>query len=651
MIFRFKSHGSRAALLSVFVAAAFLLIPHSRPLTGGAEAGGTHESRAARDPGEGPALVRVSVTSDKALEVLRSLGARLYLRGDGFVVVKMDRMDLPSLRWAGVPWRELAVPEPGPLYYLLPGRGTPALPFPGLMVVDDNGDGAIVVGGDDAIAAARGSGHMVLPLDREWPLWPSGFLGIEFVHDVVARDNTIYNRTRLVSPDTLASYIQHLQDYGTRHSDSPEVVYAGRWLVNTLGRFGYPDTLFEVLQGPKGEILGRAGNVTGSKPGRTKPEYRVLVGGHYDSITNGEPVPPQEEAPGADDNASGVAAGLEIARMLANVDLDATVEYVFFSEEEQGLIGSRRFAQQLVLDGVPTDHLFFINMDMIGNMDHLPWQVYIFTDKASEPLARLTSRVAEAYTTVIPVIPGNAGRSDHAMLQQVGYPAIFLHEVDFSQVYHSRRDLLSYLEMDYMAEVVRIVMATVLHLATSAAPPSEIVATRDEAGDVMLEWTHSADADLIKYQVELLDGDGTAVDTSYTADNYTIIPRDKIGTASSARVSSVDVLGAGEPGESIFIGTGAEVSARAYPSPAGSRVSFQVFVPGVGSSVDGTVNVWDAAGRLVHSRRYESLGRGSHVLDWVTESPDGEKIPSGVYFYRFEAEGLGGHGGKLLILQ
>ena len=91
--------------------------------------------------------------------------------------------------------------------------------------------------------------------------------------------------------------------------------------------------------------------------------------------------------------------------------------------------------------------------------------------------------------------------------------------------------------------------------------------------------------------------------------------------------------------------------ARAFPNPVSDEVRFQVFVPGFGSSVDGTVSVLDAAGRLVRSIRYEGLSRGTHVLEWNGESSDGGRVPTGVYFYVFEAEGVGSHAGKLLVLR
>ena len=103
------------------------------------------------------------------------------------------------------------------------------------------------------------------------------------------------------------------------------------------------------------------GNVVATKIGSTAPEYHILVGGHYDSIASGGLA--GISAPGADDNASGTAAALEIARLLAGVELDATVEFVLFTAEEIGLLGSLEYVTQLAANKVPTETIFFINME------------------------------------------------------------------------------------------------------------------------------------------------------------------------------------------------------------------------------------------------------------------------------------------------
>jgi aminopeptidase YwaD len=509
-----------------------------------------------------------------------------------------------------------------------------------------------VTGDAGAIAAAADAGYLTIALDRPWPILGSGFTGVTFVHDSATRDDEYYRLTRFISRDSLASYVKHLQDYGTRHTESAQVIRAGKWLVDTLGRFGYPDTLFEGYEGgDKDLIAGTAGNVTGSKPGLRHPEFRILVGGHYDSITHGESVPPWIEAPGADDDASGVAAALEIARVLSSYPLDATVEYVMFAAEEGGLRGSKHYAAQLAADGVPADKLFLINMDMIGNCEGLPWRVKIISNRASQPLADVVGNVAEAYTELSPVMMGNTADSDHASFHQAGYPAIMLHEFDFSTVYHSRKDRLSEMEMDYMTEIVRTVAASVLHLAVLADPPSGLIAACSDSGGMDVEWLHSLDADVIGYHVELMDGNGRVVHTTFTNESHVRIPEEALDGAEAVQVRAEDVLGEGDPSEAVYFGGGGTVAAKAVPNPTTAGVRFHVFTPGSGATVSATVKVVDAAGRLMRSIEYGAIDRGSQVLEWDGRTSNGDPAPTGVYFYVFEARGVGRRAGKLMVVR
>ena len=90
----------------------------------------------------------------------------------------------------------------------------------------------------------------------------------------------------------------------------------------------------------------------------------VIVGGHFDSIALDRTPGTQDVAPGADDNASGVAAVLEIARILSQVELDATVIFAFWGAEELGRIGSSHFASQARARGDSIRVMF--QLDSIG---------------------------------------------------------------------------------------------------------------------------------------------------------------------------------------------------------------------------------------------------------------------------------------------
>src|SRR5690606_32635139 len=105
-------------------------------------------------------------------------------------------------------------------------------------------------------------------------------------------------------------------------------------------------------------------NVVATIRGATRPDETVLVGAHYDS-RNKQIADFRGPAPGADDNASGTAALLELARSLAADRPGRSVHLVAFSGEEQGLIGSRAYARACGDEGLSIT--LMVNLDMIGH--------------------------------------------------------------------------------------------------------------------------------------------------------------------------------------------------------------------------------------------------------------------------------------------
>ncbi len=501
--------------------------------------------------------------------------------------------------------------------------------------------------GTAATAGAEYASARGLPVERGCPTGPAGFLDLEFVNEVVEPSRTFANRIRYVSQDTLRSTIEHLENYGTRYYESFQIIRAAEWLKKRLLGMGYGDVYFQDVRDPQGRLIGSK-NVVAVKAGGARPQFRILVGGHYDSIVHGFPL---NVAPGADDNASGTAGALEIARILSNAALDATVEFVFFTAEEIGLYGSEEFAAECEEDGVPTDELFCINMDMIANSESEPWAVRFYYDRRSTPLAQLAARVGEAYTDLVPYLSGWSPYSDHAPFSRHGYPALFVQEYDENMLLHTPDDRLVNLEVDYAAEVVRMVAALVLHLGVLADPPEAVVATRHTSGETTVQWSHSTDADVIGYNLELLDYDKNLLGVYFTSENSLALDVEQTADAAWARVRAVDVLGEGSPSHSVSLGGEGIVFSGAVPNPARSHCRFELFVPGAGGPVNASFKIVDAYGRLVRSVHEGSLSRGPHVFDWNTLCENGSAAPEGVYFYALEIDGLGRERGKLVVVR
>lgn len=214
-------------------------------------------------------------------------------------------------------------------------------------------------------------------------------------------------------------------------------------------------------------------NVVGVLTGTTQADEIVLITAHLDSTSYGG------LAPGADDNASGSVGVLVAAEILSQYQFERTLRFVFFTGEEQGLLGSNQYAQAVYAAGD--------NIVAVYNMDMIAWD----DDDIGGPTLRLHTRyttdpdydgdlqIAGVFTNVVnayglssyltPIIDAdNIRASDHASFWSKGYPAILAiedDEGDFNDYYHSQNDRLQYLDMTYYTNYVKASVGTAAHLA------------------------------------------------------------------------------------------------------------------------------------------------------------------------------------------
>lgn len=217
-------------------------------------------------------------------------------------------------------------------------------------------------------------------------------------------------------------------------------------------------------------------NISGIKSGTTHPRQYVLIGAHYDSQPHGL------IAPGADDNASGVAALLEIARIFQNESFPYTVVFGFWDEEEIGLKGSIAYVQSI---GSDNDTLLgYVNLDMIGwdgNGDGLV-EVNVRNVANSVKLADLVVQNNADYSIGLQtqVINPGPNSSDFASFWTRGYTAVGINEVyygeDNNPYWHTTADSLGHFNLDYFLKCTRLALATVGEIATNA---SQVVSVRN----------------------------------------------------------------------------------------------------------------------------------------------------------------------------
>lgn len=239
-----------------------------------------------------------------------------------------------------------------------------------------------------------------------------------------------------VNADSIWSKIATLTSM-ERYCSSPDTV-CRHWLSDYFTQLGFDAVSYHYFSS------GKMPNVVAERTGELYPDSIIVVGAHYDSYTWG--------APGADDNASGTAGIMEVARILAAQHFQKTIRFVCFSAEEIGLVGSYAYAQSVVNAG---EKIFaMINLDMISHAQSAlePPDFYVSWNSNSQ---QLLQHMENALQTYVPQSDWNDGSgspyasaSDHASFWAMGIPAIFLNDCldlgspNFNSHIHSSDDVI-----------------------------------------------------------------------------------------------------------------------------------------------------------------------------------------------------------------
>jgi hypothetical protein len=294
----------------------------------------------------------------------------------------------------------------------------------------------------------------------------------------------------------------------------------------------------------------------------------VLVTGHYDS-RNSSNENTTDPAPGANDDASGTAVSLECAHVLSKQKFPATIIFLAVAGEEQGLDGSKHFAQMARQKGWQLEAV--LNNDIVGgdkNDEQNPDTVRVFSegvpaaateaelrriralggenDSPSRELARYIAEIGNAYLVPYGFTPTLIYRrdrylrgGDHTSFNEQGFAAVRFTEwrEDFHHQHQNVRtengieygDLPKFVNFEYVANVARLNAATLASLALAPAPPKDAkILTKELENSTRLTWTPSAHST----QTEVL---WRATD----AGQWNLLPNLK-GVASGAPTSGMD---------------------------------------------------------------------------------------------------------------
>jgi hypothetical protein len=361
---------------------------------------------------------------------------------------------------------------------------------------------------------------------------------------------------REIDQHRIQATIEKLAAFGTRHTLSSQddpvrgIGAARDWIFQELsayaeksgGRMTVEKQSFIQPVSSRIPVPTPITNVIATLKGDTSPARIYVVTGHYDSRVT-DVLDFTSDAPGADDDASGVAVVLELARVLATRHSEATLVFAAVAGEEQGLYGSDYMAQQYKNAGADIQAMF--SNDIVGTGDAHdgtasdPRTVRLFVegvptsetpeqasvrksvggenDGPARQLGRFVAEVTDGPQTGMDVrVIWRRDRylrgSDHISFLLRGYPAArfteprenFAHEHQNTRVENGVQfgDLVEFCDFGYIARVARVNAATLWSLAQAPGTPKGVVVdTTQLTNSTTLRWTPGTEPDLAGYEV------------------------------------------------------------------------------------------------------------------------------------------------------
>ncbi len=341
-------------------------------------------------------------------------------------------------------------------------------------------------------------------------------------------------------PDQLRATVAKLVSFGTRHTLSSAtdpkrgIGAARRWTAARFTEIGKAcggclvvETIGEQFTGPRAPNGVRVEDVFAIQRGMTDPERVIIVQGHIDSRVS-DVMDFTSDAPGANDDASGVALEIEAARLLSKEKFPATIVYAALSGEEQGLWGGQLLARTAKARGWNVAAV--LNNDIVGNTTGIGGakddkRVRVFSegirlaenldaakarranggedDSPSRSLAKAVRRVAEREKDLEAFAVRRPDRfqrgGDHTPFLEHGYPAVRFTEVteNYNHQHQTLRtengqffgDTIDHMDFPYLAKVTALNMAVVRELARAPGAPESVTISGAVSADTTVSWS------------------------------------------------------------------------------------------------------------------------------------------------------------------
>ncbi|SFA45202.1 Peptidase family M28 [Pedobacter suwonensis] len=362
---------------------------------------------------------------------------------------------------------------------------------------------------------------------------------------VVNRNQDIDKMVKAVNPDSLKSYISKMVSFGTRNtlsdikSKTKGIGAARNWVLSKFNQFAkqsdgrltaYLDTITLKPDGKRVDQPTLLGNAVAILKGTDANDKRVyVVSGHLDSRVT-DVMNRTSDAPGANDDGSGVAGVIEAARIMSQYKFPATIIFVAVSGEEQSLLGSGFMASKAKKENWSLDAM--LNNDMIGSNNSSETQIIdntrlrVFSeglpsfdldknaksirqfglenDGKSRQLARYVKEIGERYVDQLEVklIYRNdrfLRGGDHTPFVENGFTAVRITEMNenFDHQHQDLRtengvrygDLQEFMDFEYLRKNTGVNIAVLANLAKAPSSPTEVkVDVKNLSNSTLLYW-------------------------------------------------------------------------------------------------------------------------------------------------------------------
>ncbi len=391
-------------------------------------------------------------------------------------------------------------------------------------------------------------------------LFPLLIISAAIAISAVAQSTTkpnkdIQNLLKEVSSKQIEVYNRKLVSFGTRNTNSSQddpkrgIGAARDWIFEEFKRIsadcgGCLEVEKQTYLQEKGRRVPADINLTNilaTLKGTKNPDRIYVVSGHYDSMC-GDPSDGNCDAPGANDDGSGTAAVIEMARVMSKQKYDATIIFMTVAGEEQGLLGAAYFAEQAVVNKMDIEAMF--TNDIIGGVKtfkdapdrnsvrvfaegvpsneteaqaNLRRSVGGENDSASRQMGRFVKDAADLYSPNFSVqVIYRRDRylrgGDHIPFLERGFAALRFTEPHEDYEHQHQNvgtrdgkfygDTPDYVDFGYIASVTKINVASLASLALAPAKPKNVgIDTTRLTNDTDLKWDSNAEDDIAGYEI------------------------------------------------------------------------------------------------------------------------------------------------------